>query len=84
MKHQLLILGLVLSILCLLGGIVDLYIQYANSDGVEWRIPLILISVGGGLPLVIFPFFEWNKHIEPEVFMSDEEYARARPDGGGD
>jgi len=38
-------------------------------------VPLILIGTGVGLPLVIFPFFEFSS--EPDVVsMTEEEYIK--------
>ncbi|AQA17280.1 hypothetical protein BST95_02620 [Halioglobus japonicus] len=81
MKHQLQFAGLLIGLLCLLGGIADVYLQSTQGDIIQWRVPIILIGAGVGLPLVIFPFFEWNREPDP-MLLDEEQYAQANLDGG--
>ncbi len=45
-----------ISAVSLFGGLADIAIQFFNDQEIHWRIPLILIGTGVGLPLIIFPF----------------------------
>ena len=82
MKRQVQIMGIVLGFISLIGGLIDIYIQYSNGDSAQWRIPIILIGFGVGLPLFIFPFFEWPGRDNPAPNPSEEEYAQSNLEGG--
>jgi len=46
----------------LVGGLADIAIQlFEGSDPLQWRIPIILVGVGFGLPIILFPF-----HVPPQ------------------
>lgn len=45
-----------ISAIALFGGLADVANQFFNDQEIHWRIPLILIGTGVGLPLIIFPF----------------------------
>ena len=64
--RKLQILGLTLSAISLIVGVLDIVTQYLNNDEVYWRIPIILIGIGVGFPLVIWPFYEPTQALNEE------------------
>lgn len=57
-----------------------MYIQYSLGENAQWRMPIILIGFGVGLPLFIVPFCDWSA--SPNTELSEEEYAQTNLDGG--
>lgn len=81
MKRQVQVAGILLGVISFLGGLADIYMQYVDGGSIQWRVPLILIGTGVGLPLVIFPFFEWDLGPDPAL-IGEEEYAQLHSGGG--
>jgi len=75
MNRQVRLLGNFFAILLLVGGVADLIIQYLEGNALSWRVPLILMGSGVGLPLIIMPFTvpEDSNNSEMNVELSDVE-----------
>ncbi|MBY6213277.1 hypothetical protein KUV95_17170 [Microbulbifer agarilyticus] len=82
MKRQLQIFGLILGFISLTGGLIDVALQYAQGDSAVWRIPVLLIGFGVGLPLCIIPYFDWSQKTSSATHSSEQEYAQNNLSGG--
>ncbi|MEM8498035.1 MAG: hypothetical protein AAF542_08425 [Pseudomonadota bacterium] len=72
-----------IAALCFVGGVADVLIQYFEAVEIHWRVPIILMGIGFGLPLVIFPFQSADTPQDSEEVTSEEDYSNHFPEGGG-
>ena len=70
--RQVHILGFFISAISVIGGLLDIGIQYFSNGEVQWRIPLIFIGTGVGIPLIIFPFYEPVEKEPGEEYDEDD------------
>ena len=69
-----------IAVVSFLGGLADVAIQYFEGQEIAWRIPLILIGTGAGLPLIIFPFYTPPPLKEDREDYDDNDVSKAFPD----
>ena len=70
-----------ISALSLIGGLTDVAIQFFDGQEIHWRIPLILIGAGVGLPIIIFPFY--TPPAPKEDDYDDNDLSNVYQDGTG-
>ena len=69
MRRQIQLACYLISAISFLGGLADVIVQYLNeAEDIKWRIPIVLMGVGLGLPIIMFPF-----HL-PAQETEEEEY----------
>jgi len=56
-RRQLQSLCYFLCAISVVGGVADIVLQfYEGSEVLRWRLPIVLIGVGVGLPIILLPF----------------------------
>ncbi|WP_444937080.1 hypothetical protein ACJJIW_08240 [Microbulbifer sp. JMSA004] len=83
MKRQVQIFCFLISGLSLIGGFADILIQYLGSEELRWQIPLILIGIGSGLPVIIFPFYEPAPDKPDEFDCNENDLSKEYKDSPG-
>lgn len=71
-----------ISALFLIGGLADVGTQFFEGQEIQWRIPLILIGTGVGLPIIIFPFHTPPPN-EDEYDYDENDLSNVYQDGPG-
>lgn len=74
MKSKVRFISILVGVCCVLVGIFDLYLQYQDGREIIWRVPIILLGFGIGLPLFITPFTLFETDDIDTSTMSEEEY----------
>lgn len=72
-----------ISVVSLIGGFADLIIQFYEGQEVNWRVPLILIGTGVGIPVIILPFYTPSEPKEDNMGYDDNDVSSAYPDEEG-
>ncbi len=70
-----------ISALSVIGGFSDIAVQFFEGQEIHWRIPLILIGTGAGLPIIIFPFYTPPTPKEDEHDYDDNDLSNVYQDG---
>ena len=58
MKRQIHICLLLISVISIFAGIAEIVICLIEGKEINWQLPIILIGIGTGLPIFIYPFWE--------------------------
>jgi hypothetical protein len=69
-----------IAVLSFFGGLADIAIQYFEGQDIAWRIPIILIGKGVGLPIIIFPFYTPALPKDDSRDYDDNDVSKAFPD----
>jgi hypothetical protein len=64
---------------CVLIGLIDLVEQHKLGEELQWRVPIIIIGLGVGLPIVFIPISHWLESSD-----SAGSYANSSDSGGGE
>ncbi len=83
MKRQMQILCFIISGISLVGGLSDILIQLLEGEEVQWRIPLILIGAGAGIPIFMFPFYEPATKKDEELNYDENDLSKEYQDSPG-
>ena len=73
MRRQVQFACYLIAAISFLGGLSDVIVQYLNeAEEIRWRIPIILIGIGLGLPIIMFPFHLPAQEIEEEEYDEND------------
>lgn len=82
MKRSVQHLSLFIAAVFLFGGVADICIQYFSGEEIRWRIPLVFLGLGVGIPLFIVPFYEPAQGDPPPEF-NENDYSAELSDSVG-
>ncbi|WP_444916800.1 hypothetical protein [Microbulbifer sp. JMSA003] len=63
----------ILAFILFIFGVIDVAEQFKAGEDVRWRVPIILLGFGAGIPLVLFSF--------PEMFSTESDACAERESG---